>query len=157
MIDTRLDWLWKENMQRQKKLLYNQLKTEAGGKVRCNRTRRKRELKTLPKEAVTYEEVKAREAYPLLRQRLNSWPNLLVKDVLAKFGVSPVCFFTGLPIDYSKTETYHLDHIIPKARGGLSTLDNMQLVNPVANLMKRDYPVDEFLCLCRLIAAKHPG
>lgn len=73
-------------------------------------------------------------------------------DVIKKFGENPVCYLTGLPIDYNKTETYQLDHFIPASKGGPSDLDNMRLAHPMANEMKRDYDLNKFIEICSLIA-----
>jgi len=75
-------------------------------------------------------------------------------DVIKKFGENPVCYLTGLPIDYNKAETYQLDHYIPVNKGGSGDLDNMRLAHPMANEMKRDYNLNEFVEICSLIAAR---
>lgn len=77
-------------------------------------------------------------------------------DVVEKFGTNPVCYLTGLPIDYRDGSTYQLDHYIATCKGGLSDLDNMRLCFPAANMMKRHHSVEELLNLCRMII-EHSG
>ncbi len=79
------------------------------------------------------------------------------QDVLDKFGMEPVCYLTGRKIDYNRPETYQLDHVIPRKLKGGNTLDNLELICPWANQMKRHYPLADFLQICREIAAKHPA
>lgn len=54
------------------------------------------------------------------------------------------CALTGARLD----RTAQVDHIIPKARGGLDDLDNLQWVSAAANLAKRDLTQAEFVALC---------
>jgi hypothetical protein len=77
------------------------------------------------------------------------------KDVIEKFGESPVCYLTGLPIDYENTETYQLDHFIPLSAGGNSSLENLRLCHPIANAMKRDFDMETLLRFCQLIISNH--
>src|SRR6185369_4194391 len=57
-------------------------------------------------------------------------------DVIAKFGLSPICALSGRHIDYAQPDTYQLDHIISSSRGGSNELDNMQICCREANLAK---------------------
>lgn len=76
-------------------------------------------------------------------------------DVIKHFGPNPICYLTGLPVDYNNSKTYQLDHFIPVTKQGTSDLDNMRLAHPMANEMKRDYDFEKFLEICRLITEKH--
>jgi len=55
------------------------------------------------------------------------------------------CALTGRKLD----RTAHLDHILPKARGGIDHIDNYRWVCREANMVKRDLTDDEFVALCR--------
>jgi 5-methylcytosine-specific restriction endonuclease McrA len=72
-----------------------------------------------------------------------------ISDFLNKVGDNPSCCLTGRPIDLMKPNTYQLDHIIPKSKGGLNTLDNCQLLCKEANQAKNNLLIDEFIKLCR--------
>lgn len=76
------------------------------------------------------------------------------QEVIDKFGPNPTCYLTGAPIDYTKPETYQLDHIIPCYLNGSGNLDNLQLCAPMANNMKNQYLLDEFLDMCEKIAKR---
>lgn len=56
-----------------------------------------------------------------------------------------LCALTGRKLD----RTAHLDHIVPKARGGTDVIGNYRWVCPEVNMVKRDLMDDEFLRLCR--------
>jgi 5-methylcytosine-specific restriction endonuclease McrA len=59
------------------------------------------------------------------------------------------CALTGRKLD----RTAHLDHKLPKSRGGQSTLDNLQWLCSDANYLKRHMTNKEFLSLCRDVIA----
>lgn len=108
------------------------------------------------------EKMKNEDKYFLLKRKVRGFlkrgvksKSFTYKDVVNRFGETPKCNLTGLPIDFSKTETYQLDHIIPVSKGGNSSLDNVQLIHPTANRMKSDIDMDIFVKLCKLIASKY--
>jgi 5-methylcytosine-specific restriction endonuclease McrA len=72
-----------------------------------------------------------------------------VKDLLEKIGDHPICQLTGRRIDLSDGPSYHLDHIIPKTKGGSNDLDNCQLLCKQANQAKANMLTEEFIQLCR--------
>jgi hypothetical protein len=78
------------------------------------------------------------------------------EDVVAKFGLNPICYLTGLPINYNEGSTYHLDHFVPLVLGGTSDIENLRLCNPKANEMKKGYLFQEYLKICRLVARQFP-
>lgn len=79
-------------------------------------------------------------------------PRITVEQVLGKIGAVPRCYLTGKRINLEDAKTYSLDHRTPRARGGSSTLDNLELSCREANQAKSDLPLCEFIALCRTIA-----
>lgn len=72
-------------------------------------------------------------------------------DVLEKFGYNPKCYLTGYRINWFNTYNYDLDHVIPASRGGLSNLDNLNLLWPPVNQMKFTMQLSEMINLIRHI------
>lgn len=68
-----------------------------------------------------------------------------VKERLASVSVCP---YFGTPIS---AETAHVDHRIPRSRGGSNKSDNLEAVSALANQMKSDLTVEEFLDAVRAI------
>lgn len=58
------------------------------------------------------------------------------------------CGLTGRPLNQ---RAMHLDHIVPRKRGGSDELSNLRWVAAEANRMKRDLLEAELLALCREI------
>lgn len=52
-----------------------------------------------------------------------------------------LCGLTGVPIG---DERPHLDHIVPVAEGGTSTIDNLHFTHPLANMAKNSHSVEYF-------------
>ena len=61
------------------------------------------------------------------------------------------CYLTGDKIDLTKTGSYHLDHIIPKSRGGSNTIENCGPATKEANQAKNSLTEEEFLDLCKKV------
>jgi len=76
------------------------------------------------------------------------------KDLRNKLGDNPMCYLTGIPINLDKTETYQLDHIMPRSRGGDNSLENCGLVTKEINLAKSDKTPEEFIALCRKVVER---
>lgn len=76
------------------------------------------------------------------------------KDVLNKFGKNTHCYLTGTPITLVQ-DLCHFDHIIPVAKGGSNTLDNLGITIPNANKSKSDMTLDEYLELCEKVLVHH--
>lgn len=76
---------------------------------------------------------------------------ITTEEVLIKIGMNPICYLTGRSIDLNKSSSYHLDHIIPIHKGGLSDLNNLGITCKYANLAKRDLMLSEFIDLCKEI------
>lgn len=49
-------------------------------------------------------------------------------------------------------DTAHLDHILPKSRGGGHTIDNLQWLDPEVNKAKRAMTDEEFRLICHEVA-----
>jgi hypothetical protein len=73
------------------------------------------------------------------------------KDVINKFGDSPICALSGRIINWEDSSSYVLDHILPVERGGDNSLENLQLLNPQVNTAKSNLTDEEFLQLCKEI------
>lgn len=63
-----------------------------------------------------------------------------------KFGPNPRCYLTGIELSYDRPEEFNLDHVIPKSKGGESTLDNMGILTVEANKAK-----DEHIEYCKKV------
>lgn len=83
--------------------------------------------------------------------------NFTVEDVILKFGEHPRCPLTGKMIDYGKPKTFAFDHIVPVARGGAATLENLQLLSPAANSAKWKWMDHEFIEICRKMGNNCPN
>lgn len=77
-----------------------------------------------------------------------------VKDFLKKIGSNPVCYLTGRPINLEEGRSYHLDHILPRSRGGDNSLDNCGLASRSANQAKADLTLEEFVQLCKEVVER---
>lgn len=78
-----------------------------------------------------------------------------VKDLLDKIGDNPVCYLTGRPIDLLDGQSYHLDHIIPKNKGGDNSLDNCNIACRDANQAKGNLLQEDFILLCEEVLKFH--
>lgn len=76
-------------------------------------------------------------------------PMFKAQELLNKIGDNPVCYLTGRPIDLNDSKSYHLDHIIPKSKGGDNSLNNCQISSRIANMSKTEMTYDEYISLCR--------
>ena len=77
------------------------------------------------------------------------------KDVIKHIGgTTTKCYLTGRTIDILKDE-YHLDHIVPVAKGGTNELSNLGITCPDANMSKSSMTVDEYLALCKEVLEHH--
>lgn len=72
-------------------------------------------------------------------------------ELIEREGESPKCYLTGIEINWDDTTNYHLDHIVPRSRGGDNSLDNCGLASATANQMKGDMTVEEMMQMCKKI------
>lgn len=78
-------------------------------------------------------------------------PKFTKEDFLNKIGPNPICYLTGESIDLNNTESYNLDHIIPRSKGGNNSLENCGLASKIANHAKCDLHVNDFIELCKKV------
>lgn len=69
------------------------------------------------------------------------------KLFLDKVNSNPVCYLTGRKIDLMN-DPWQLDHVVPKAKNGDNSLENMSLTTREANSAKGDMYLDDFVNLC---------
>jgi 5-methylcytosine-specific restriction endonuclease McrA len=60
------------------------------------------------------------------------------------------CALTGRQLT---PDTASVDHVIPLSRGGSHSIDNLQIVHSIVNKAKGSLTQDEFIALCRDVAA----
>ena len=72
-------------------------------------------------------------------------------DLLRQFGENTACYLTGEPINLYQTETYVLDHKIPKSRGGSCLLENVGICTSLANMSKWTMTPEEFGLFCQRV------
>lgn len=68
-----------------------------------------------------------------------------LKDLIKKIGDDPRCYWTGRKIDLTSRRSYHLDHLVPRSRGGDNSLDNCVLACREANQGKGDGMGGEYI------------
>ena len=72
-----------------------------------------------------------------------------INDIRNLVYISPKCYLTGRNIDVLDSSSWSLDHIIPRSKGGPSTMQNLGISSSIANKCKHDLSLDEFLILCQ--------
>jgi hypothetical protein len=74
-----------------------------------------------------------------------------IEDVIAKFGLTPKCYLSGIEFNLLEPNGYHLDHIFPKSRGGTNSLENMGILWGDLNLFKLDMSISYLLYRMRVV------
>lgn len=93
-----------------------------------------------------------------VRRKINSFikgkeqREALTKSFIEKYGTKAICYLTGKELDLTDGKAFQIDHVKALKKGGSSELDNLRPTYPIANLIKRDLELNEFIELCRLIA-----
>ena len=95
---------------------------------------------------------KASLMFKVKRFKKGSHMKFSTQDVLDKWGETPTCYLTGAQLDLKNPTSFELDHIIPKCKGGLNTLDNLGICCPEANRAKNGMALDDFIALCKAVA-----
>lgn len=97
--------------------------------------------------------------YELLNKRLMNFKlrkgnfpkqDYTYEDALKKFGLNPMCYISGLPLDYT-IDNYVFDHIVPVSKGGSNELENMGICTYLANRIKYDMSIDKLVKICTTI------
>ena len=78
-----------------------------------------------------------------------------IDELIEHIGDNPKCYLTGKKIDLSDSSSYSLDHIIPRSKGGDSSLENCALACREANQAKSDLNLEEFIDLCQAVVDKY--
>lgn len=127
-----------------------------GGKARvAARIQKNRKKDPLRKKVHAFAERKVYEKIYNFNGKAIKDAKFTKEDLLNKIGNNPTCAITGVPIDLSKPETYSLDHIIPRSRGGENSLDNCQIVTRQVNMAKSDLTTEEFVLLCKQVVEQN--
>jgi 5-methylcytosine-specific restriction endonuclease McrA len=82
-----------------------------------------------------------------------NYMSFTVEEFFKKIGDDPKCALTGRNINLLDSRSYQLDHIIPRSKGGDSSLDNCQLTCREANQAKHELTTEEFVNLCREVVS----
>lgn len=69
----------------------------------------------------------------------------LAKGIRQKVFKNESCPYCGNKIDYCNKQDFHLDHIYPVSKGGMSTIKNMVYVCSSCNLKKGKYTLRYFI------------
>ena len=68
-----------------------------------------------------------------------------LKDLVKKIGDDPRCYWTNRKINLESRRSYHLDHFVPRSRGGDNSLGNCVLACREANQGKGDGMPEEYV------------
>lgn len=77
--------------------------------------------------------------------------NFTVDELLDKIGDNPKCYITGTKINIENTKSWHLDHVIPRSKGGSNNIENANICTKEANMSKSDLSLEDFITLCKTV------
>lgn len=102
-----------------------------------------------PCAADYYRNTRVRDPFVKLRHNLarKGGPVASVPE-LRTLGEPHTCYLCGRKITWKTAE---LDHVIPRCRGGMSTIDNLRWAHRRCNRMKHDLTLMEFRQLAKRI------
>lgn len=116
-----------------------------------NRIRKSRKNNPLHHKTFTFLELRKRKK--LFNKDKNTGKTFgnkfKTKDLINKIGENPKCYLTGRQINLNNPSEYHLDHIIPRSKGGNNSLENCGLACKRANQAKTDMTPEEFFLFCK--------
>lgn len=93
------------------------------------------------------EKVYYNKLYNFNGQNMNT--KITVEKLVEKFSDNPKCYLTGRKIDIHSPRSYNFDHIIPKAKGGDNSIENLGICIRDANQAKNDMLLPDFIQLCK--------
>lgn len=149
----------KKSQERKKKIAPHIVKLQRNIS-RFNKTktkvRQKREIKTL-----TLSEARANvrcrlKCYAKIHKSNTKRTKMVNIDaVIEKYNITDnnteiICRYTGKTLEWTKPEEFHMDHIMPRSRGGDNTIENLQIISKEANTAKGDMTHDEFVAFIKL-------
>lgn len=74
-----------------------------------------------------------------------------IEDVIAKFGLHPKCYLSGIEFNLLEPDGYHFDHVFPKSMGGSNSLENMEVMSGDLNLFKLDMSISYLLYRMKVV------
>lgn len=117
-----------------------------------NRCKKSKLLNPLSKKISTYTEKKNFDNKVLKFNRPRGKQlkgKIFAEEVRNKIGINPICYLTGRSINILDSNSYQLDHIIPRSKGGENTIENLGIACKDANQSKRDLLLKDYLDLCK--------
>jgi 5-methylcytosine-specific restriction endonuclease McrA len=112
----------------------------------CNPDKYKKK-KEKPKKVIT--PLQSKLYYFTSRAKDENADRIMEYEVIKRHGTDLKCYLTGRAINLDKPTEYHLDHIVPKSKGGSGGIENLGFTTREANVAKSNLSVEEFLELCK--------
>ena len=121
-------------------------------RVRVNRSRKKNPLRT----KLSHFGVEVKWHMRVKQMNSKSTVKVTLEELTQKIGADPICYLTGRKINLLDSRSYHLDHKIPRCKGGDNSLDNLEIASREANQAKNDMSLEEFFAFCKEVL-EHNG
>lgn len=77
--------------------------------------------------------------------------NFSYHDIIEKYGYETKCYLTGESVSFTDANSFTLDHIVPRSKGGSNTMENLGVAKPDVNQMKGNLLLNEFYDLCEKV------